>query len=218
MGHTPSAWVKDDPGIIGGSETVSCLVCNEIIEERDEPRETPNNITVLSSEGLTISKEDYMHHLISFLPEDVVICTDNRFNDNQLLDSSTFAITEANPTGTSDYVRVCYYDADYLSVKEPLQQHIDIYFFDADNFNSISKDLFASIDPEFANSDSFEEKLSEITTIIENKTEEKYSVEMVNGYFLYHYTTPYEIGGKKYPGFHEVRFLTKEFYNQRYGQ
>lgn len=73
LGHVGGDWTPIDSTSIGGDEQQLCSVCGEQIDVRHAQRGEKEYITVLTTSGLTMDGDEFVNHLINFLPSDYSI-------------------------------------------------------------------------------------------------------------------------------------------------
>ena len=114
------------------------------------------DIQVLTSNGLSLSKNEFINHLLPYLSNNFAIITENIIDPDELYwDIGDFGIVDSVLNDKSDYLRICYYDSDYMQGEEPYTQHIDIYFDEAKDFIDIMEYLIEAVDPTFAHSENY---------------------------------------------------------------
>ena len=212
---SPTASVSIIPKPIGGNETNLISIYGNLpsdsnnstiaTNENDYPEK--ENITLFTSEEMDLTSDEFIKHLLSFLPNDVIISTENLYDDDSPWLPDTFVITSSDLKKNSRYIRVWY---DFNG------EHIDAYFDYASDFTDIAENIFKAVDPDYVNSSSFKQELKIIIDNMNKKSEETNCVKLANGYFVYSYTAPYTIFGSTYSGFYEIRFISNQFYKDHY--
>ena len=103
LGHKVGEWIAVDPEEIGGKEQQKCLVCDNIIAERDSEREKATPQEVITADGFTLlNQEEFLRYLVSFLPSGYSIKEDSGFANYSTLYYNGSKVM--NITYTEDYV------------------------------------------------------------------------------------------------------------------
>lgn len=207
-GHITGEWLENE-SILGANREKICDKCGATVEEIKYDRNTKTERSLFYENTLAMTMDEFTRQLISYLPDDVVICLGNMFDDENLC---SFSIVSSDLNCDSRYIRVWYAQGSGGSYHD----HVDAYFDEPSDFTDIAECIFAAVDPQYVRSSSFDSDIKKITDDMNRKTEEPHSVKMTNGMFVYSYTAPYSIGGIRYSGFYEIRFLSNQFHNEIY--
>ena len=175
-----------------------------------DSHETKTEKSLFVETGLSMSMDEFVDHLASYLPNDFIVSTENMYDDDAWLEGTTFSVLSSDLNPSATYIRAWYAQG----ITDSYTDHIDAYFDKASDFEDIAEYLFAAIDPEYATSDEFHDDLETILYDLNRKNEQTKHVKMANGYFVYSYTPPYELSGTWYPGFFGIRFLSSKFFHE----
>ena len=174
-----------------------CTVCKKTVVTIPEDRGEKSDFNLFKSSKLSVSRDNFIKHLISYLPEDTLIVTENKFEVDDWT-ANTFMITSKNFKKDERYIRFFYGNS--ATGNESYKQHMDLCFDKPEDIKDILPNLLEAVDSKFAASDSFNDKVKKITEKIENKSTEEYSVKLTSGYLVCKYEPEAEISGKKIPG------------------
>ncbi|MBR4452531.1 MAG: SH3 domain-containing protein [Clostridia bacterium] len=211
LGHKLGEWEKSDKSVIGGSKVRKCTACRKAVVTIPEDRGEKSDFNLFKSSKLSVSRDNFIKHLIAYLPEDTLIVTENKFEVDDWT-ANTFMITSKNFKKDERYIRFFYGNS--ATGNESYKQHMDLCFDKPEDIKDILPNLLEAVDSKFAASDSFNDKVKKITEKIENKSTEEYSVKLTSGYLVCKYEPEAEISGKKIPGSFEVLFWTEKLYKE----
>lgn len=215
LGHDTGEWEKADKNVVGGKEIRKCAACGEIVDERDGDRGDKSSGDLFSSAGLSLTVTEFTDHLIPYLPEDVVICTENEFEDDAWVDDgSMFMIADADMKESGRYVRVRYGDAEFMEDEPDYKLHVEMYFDDAEDVDGILPAIIGAVDSKFVSQDNSIDKIEKISDKIEAKSEKEYAVKLTNSYLLCRYAPEQKAAGATVPGYHIIKFISDEFYDE----
>ena len=164
-GHRQGEWEQEDDSYVGGKELLKCLDCGKILDERKTKRDKSKVISLFSEVGLSLSCSDFQKQLVSCLPDDIVICTENKRDDDMWLDdSSTFSVINIDPDESDRYILVRY-DGNETSDEDAqmsYKRHLEVYLEDTQDFLDIAPCFLQAIDPDYTESSGFDKKCVDI--------------------------------------------------------